>query len=228
MRVATVLLLALLAMLCFVPVFSQEVDMENEVTEYDEEMSLEDETTEFVELDDEVEEEATLEEEETEFVEEELEVSKTNCGVYAKAKRSKIRGNGGTTYTVVKINRAHLTNPSSASLSPTASDNTITVGTACAFNTMAAAAKKSGLRLTINSGFRTLARQQYFWNCYVSKKCNGGNLAARPGTSNHGRGVALDINVASGAVYNWLAKNARKYGFIRTVPTERWHWEKRY
>ena len=27
------------------------------------------------------------------------------------------------------------------------------------------------------------------------------------------------------ATYKWLMDNAHKYGFIRTVPTERWHWE---
>lgn len=32
----------------------------------------------------------------------------------------------------------------------------------------------------INEGKRTMARQWYFWNCYLSKRCNNGNLAAFP------------------------------------------------
>jgi hypothetical protein len=34
----------------------------------------------------------------------------------------------------------------------------------------------------IASIFRTVSRQNYFWNCYITKRCNQGNLAACPGT----------------------------------------------
>jgi peptidoglycan hydrolase-like protein with peptidoglycan-binding domain len=98
--------------------------------------------------------------------------------------------------------------------------------TACAFLTMANAARGAGLNIQINSGFRTMEEQQYFWNCYQTKKCNNGNLAARPGYSNHQNGIALDLNVGGG-VYGWLSSNAHKFGFIRTVPSENWHWEYR-
>lgn len=58
---------------------------------------------------------------------------------------------------------------------------------------------------------------------------------ARPGTSNHGGGIAIDLNVGgrnnfqplNTAVYVWLVKNAHKFGFIRTVSSEEWHWEYR-
>ncbi|UJR37390.1 hypothetical protein I4U23_030095 [Adineta vaga] len=159
------------------------------------------------------------------------------CGSYAKAAVRSIKGNGNSGYSVVKIQKAHLANPGSYSLSPSSSDNTMTTRTACAFDKMSVAAKKSGVYIKIASGFRTVARQQYFWNCYVSKRCNGGNLAARPGTSNHGRGIALDLNTNCGKqsrarpncggsrVYQWLYKNAHKFGFTRTVKSEPWHWE---
>jgi len=159
------------------------------------------------------------------------------CGNYAGSTISSIKGNGNVAYSVVKIKKNHLANPGSYSLGPTKSDNTMTSSTACAFDKMATAAKKSGVTITIASGFRTVARQQYFWNCYLSKRCNGGNLAARPGTSNHGRGVALDLNTNCGKqygarpscggsrVYQWLYKNGHKYGFTRTVKSEPWHWE---
>jgi LAS superfamily LD-carboxypeptidase LdcB len=87
------------------------------------------------------------------------------------------------------------------------------------------AAKSAGVSLKINSAFRTLTRQKYFYMCYQTKSCNGGNLAAYPGSSNHGIGRALDLSFSS---YNWLASNARRFGFGRTVPTENWHWEKIY
>lgn len=159
------------------------------------------------------------------------------CGNYAGATVSSIAGNGNVIYSVVKIKQDHLSTPGSYSMAPTDSDNTMTTSTACAFDKMATAAKAAGVRITINSGFRTIARQQYFWNCYQSKACNGGNLAARPGTSNHGRGVALDLNTDCGkqtaakpncggsAVYQWLYNNGHKYGFTRTVKSEPWHWE---
>jgi len=150
------------------------------------------------------------------------------CGDYAGKQVFNMIGNGGQSFTVTKILRNHLTNPSSYSLSATASDNTILVATACAFSKMRSAALKAGVTLTISSGFRTFARQQYFYHCYLCKCCNGGNLAAIPGTSNHGLGLALDLNTASPGVYNWLANHARTYGFIRTVPSELWHWEHRF
>lgn len=54
---------------------------------------------------------------------------------------------------------------------------------------------------------------------------------APPGLSNHGTGVAIDLNTGSGnkaknnPVYHWLAKNSWKYGFVRGVSSEEWHYE---
>ncbi|CAF1658149.1 unnamed protein product [Rotaria magnacalcarata] len=159
------------------------------------------------------------------------------CGGYVGATVSSIAGNGGVIYSVVKIKQEHLSTPSMYSAAPTSSDNTMTTSTACAFDKMASAAKQAGVTITIASGFRTVARQEYFWNCYQTKACNNGNLAARPGTSNHGRGAALDLNTNCGSqtgakpncagsgVYQWLKTNGHNYGFTRTVQSEPWHWE---
>jgi hypothetical protein len=89
-----------------------------------------------------------------------------------------------------------------------------------AFLKMQKAAHEAGVYLAINSGFRTMSEQQYFYNCYKTGSCNNGNLAAKPGYSNHQSGIALDLTTSS-----WLANNASKYGFIRTVPSEAWHYE---
>lgn len=56
-----------------------------------------------------------------------------------------------------------------------------------AFYAMEKAAARAGVSLQVNSGFRTMAEQRYLYNCYRTRKCNGGNLAARPGYSNHQR-----------------------------------------
>jgi hypothetical protein len=102
----------------------------------------------------------------------------------------------------------------------------VEVNTARAYLRMKRAAKKRGITLWVNSGFRTMAQQRYFWNCYQTKKCNGGNLAAPPGYSNHQSGSALDLNTTARGVYWFLSKYGKSYGFRRTVPSERWHWER--
>lgn len=53
---------------------------------------------------------------------------------------------------------------------------------------------------------------------------------ARPGTSMHERGLAIDftyqgriINSRSSPAYQWLSANASRYGFYN-LPSEAWHW----
>jgi len=53
---------------------------------------------------------------------------------------------------------------------------------------------------------------------------------ARPGTSMHERGLAIDftfngsiIGRRSGAAWNWLSANASNYG-LKNLPSEPWHW----
>jgi uncharacterized protein (TIGR03382 family) len=101
----------------------------------------------------------------------------------------------------------------------------VELATAMAYVRMQAAAKKAGVGMVIVSGFRTMAEQKYLYNCYLTKACNGGNLAAKPGYSNHQSGHALDLNTSASGVYSWLTKHGATYGFKRTVPSEIWHWE---
>lgn len=107
----------------------------------------------------------------------------------------------------------------------TADGEPIEKATAAAYGLMQAAASRQGVRIVINSGFRTMSEQQYLYACYTNCNCNSCNLAARPGYSNHQSGSALDLNTANSAVFNWLNANAGGYGFRRTVPSEPWHWE---
>jgi LAS superfamily LD-carboxypeptidase LdcB len=94
--------------------------------------------------------------------------------------------------------------------------------TARAFRTMATAAAKRGLQLVIRSGFRSHEKQKELYRDY---RRGWGNLAARPGYSNHQSGRAVDIYIDNYAIYAWLKQNAARFGFKRTVRREAWHWE---
>lgn len=85
-----------------------------------------------------------------------------------------------------------------------------------------------GASLNVTQSFRTMAKQQYFYNCYINKNCNNGNLAAKPGYSNHQLGTALDFSMyGSGwgdtGVSGFFNQYLDKYGLVRNVTSEDWH-----
>ena len=85
-----------------------------------------------------------------------------------------------------------------------------------------------GADLCLSSGYRTLAQQR-------AVKAQKGGLAATPGKSNHGLGLAVDFctSETSGARWDWLNANGAVYGIANpdwarpggSGPHERWHWE---
>lgn len=88
---------------------------------------------------------------------------------------------------------------------------------------MVNAAKADGVTLT-GSSFRSYEGQQQLY----SDNCKRGRCSpptARPGNSQHERGLATDFGGASkgGSVWNWLEKNGSKYGYYN-LPSEYWHW----
>jgi len=87
------------------------------------------------------------------------------------------------------------------------------------FDDMVAAAKKDGVNITITSGARSREEQE---KLYAAYKNGTGNLAAKPGTSNHESGDALDLGPPS--AYSWLKQNAGQFGFKNGIPSEPWHW----
>lgn len=97
---------------------------------------------------------------------------------------------------------------------------------AAAYEKMVAEARKDGITWTVTDSYRTyeeqvdLARRKGLYS--------EGGLAARPGTSNHGWGTALDLgggaNSRGTTQNNWLQTNAHRFGF-QTIPREPWHWE---
>ena len=94
----------------------------------------------------------------------------------------------------------------------------------------AAFRKQFGYDMKINEGGRTRARQQQLYNLYKSGR---GNLAARPGTSLHESGRAIDLGGAfqnaGSREHRWLQANAGRWGFKWTGKNfkqfEPWHWE---
>jgi hypothetical protein len=115
---------------------------------------------------------------------------------------------------------------------------------------MFAAAKNDGITLTLSSAFRTpyesinarsksgkqvsASSQDSLYKLYLAGR---GNLAAEPGKSNHGWGIALDIQTGGSSKcfgvncgqnrknYQWLVENSWKYGFVRNVYNEEWHYD---
>lgn len=94
----------------------------------------------------------------------------------------------------------------------------------------AAYRQQFGRDLIVNSGGRTYAEQAA---AYARYKAGRGNLAARPGTSVHEFGRAVDfggpIQNANSREHRWLQQNAHVWGFKWTGKNfsqfEPWHWE---
>ncbi|RKH32915.1 M15 family metallopeptidase [Corallococcus sicarius] len=98
---------------------------------------------------------------------------------------------------------------------------------AASFERMAKAARESGQSLLVTSALRSYRQQRDLWRLY---RKGLGAQAARPGRSNHQRGLAVDLVVGGNLespTYAWLAGNACRFGFRRTVASEPWHWEYR-
>ena len=101
------------------------------------------------------------------------------------------------------------------------------INAANAFKKLYNAAKKAGYNIKGVSGYRNYSLQKYLFNSYVSSLgiTAASKYSARPGTSEHQTGLALDVSCASeryalnksfgsAAEGKWLSKNAYKYGFI--------------
>lgn len=84
---------------------------------------------------------------------------------------------------------------------------------------MVEAARRDGVELGITSAYRSRAEQERLYAAYLA---GTGNLAARPGTSNHEFGQAIDFRGTPGA-FDWLAENAEQFG-LRNLPGEPWHY----
>lgn len=99
---------------------------------------------------------------------------------------------------------------------------------------MLAAAKADGVTLT-GSSFRNRSQQialrrahcgTSFYATYEMPASRCRPPTARPGTSQHELGLAIDFQRCSTRAtqcYRWLSANAARFG-IRNLPSEPWHW----
>lgn len=99
------------------------------------------------------------------------------------------------------------------------------------------AARAEGLHLYVAAGYRTQQKQQQLLSEKIEEykkegysKFEAKKLAeqwvATPGTSEHQLGIAIDINAdttksSSDEVYNWLAENGYKHGFVKRYPSDK-------
>lgn len=106
-----------------------------------------------------------------------------------------------------------------------------------AYTAMVAAAKKDGVSLVACSVYRQYSSQERNYNNRVTKLMNEGmtreaaeakaaTVIARPGTSEHQTGMAVDFNPCTSSFenstqYKWLSKNAEDYGFIQRYKAEK-------
>lgn len=91
-----------------------------------------------------------------------------------------------------------------------------------AFVAMRAAAAKDGVRLSVTDSYRSYD-QQVQLAAEKGLTINGG-WAAVPGTSEHGWGLAVDVDVDSGGLA-WLKANGDRFGWVQRTAREPWHWE---
>ncbi|HEU0206131.1 MAG TPA: M15 family metallopeptidase [Pseudolysinimonas sp.] len=85
---------------------------------------------------------------------------------------------------------------------------------------------QSGAQLRVVSAYRSYTTQVATYNGWVSRlgQAQADRQSARPGTSEHQTGLAVDINTGSDQGFGatpagtWLAANSYKYGFIVRYP----------
>jgi D-alanyl-D-alanine carboxypeptidase len=98
-------------------------------------------------------------------------------------------------------------------------------GLVAAFHQAVAASRRAGHRLTITSGYRTVAEQEALLADAIAKR--GYREAYRwvfpPARSMHVRGLAVDVGDKRAAA--WLDDHGATFGLCRTLAWEWWHFE---
>jgi hypothetical protein len=108
-------------------------------------------------------------------------------------------------------------------LSPIGNGYFLANAAAAAFNAMSVEAhRRWGKTISVISAYRTYDKQVYLWN-HV-EHAHDTNWVARPGTSNHGWGLAVDLQTQWG---RWAVDHIGKmYGWSKgcsDAPVEWWH-----
>ncbi|MGH1564573.1 M15 family metallopeptidase [Mumia sp. DW29H23] len=85
-----------------------------------------------------------------------------------------------------------------------------------------------GVELELNSGWRSSGYQERLFKEAVATYGSDADAArwvARPGTSVHEAGKAVDIGPSSAAA--WLAEHGASFGLCQVYDNEPWHFERR-
>ena len=101
-------------------------------------------------------------------------------------------------------------------------------GLLAALREAAAAAEHDGLQLEVNSGWRSIAYQRELFEQAITtygSEADAARWVARPGTSVHEAGDAVDLGPAEATA--WLAEHGAAYGLCRIYANEAWHFELR-
>lgn len=112
--------------------------------------------------------------------------------------------------------------PESALAAITGSTERMWAPAAEQLNKMISAAKAQGVTIGVTDGYRSYESQVRV----AAEKglYSQGGLAAQPGTSEHGWGLAADLKLDATA-QAWMRQHGSEYGFVENVPREPWHWE---
>jgi D-alanyl-D-alanine carboxypeptidase len=97
-----------------------------------------------------------------------------------------------------------------------------------ALRAAATAAARDGVEIYVNSGWRSEKYQEQLFEQAVAKYGSGAKAAqwvARPGTSVHEAGGAVDIGPNDAAA--WLSDHGAEYGLCQMYANEPWHYELR-
>jgi hypothetical protein len=92
----------------------------------------------------------------------------------------------------------------------------------------AAAAARDGVVIYVESGWRSRTYQKQLFLQAVVKygsRTKAERWVARPGTSVHERGDAVDVGRS--AAIRWLSEHGARYGLCQVYRNERWHYELR-
>lgn len=89
------------------------------------------------------------------------------------------------------------------------------------FERLVAAAAAEGVTIGVSDSYRPYAVQVA--TAAAKGLYSQGGLAAQPGTSDHGWGLALDL-VLDATAQDWMRNHAAAFGFVEDVPREAWHW----
>ena len=100
-----------------------------------------------------------------------------------------------------------------------------------AFEKLCKECKKHNLYIKAASGYRSYNYQKKIYYEYVKEKGKeyADLCSAKPGFSEHQTGLAIDIEGSTGTYddfeltkeFNWISKNAYKFGFILRYPKEK-------